>query len=80
MKIAMLVPVFPKLSETFVAAKFLGLLRRGHDVRVICQTFDEGALAYFPRLAERGDLMQRVVVRGPTEPRWRAAMAAPGSD
>lgn len=79
MKIAMVVPVFPKLSETFIAGKFLGLLRRGHDVRVICQTFDPGALAYFPGLAERNDLTRRVVVRRPAEPRWRAAMAAPAA-
>lgn len=79
MKIAMVVPVFPKLSETFIAGKFLGLLRRGHDVRVICQAFDLGALAYFPGLAERNDLTRRVVVRRPTQTRWRAAMAAPAA-
>jgi colanic acid/amylovoran biosynthesis glycosyltransferase len=79
MKIAMVVPVFPKLSETFIVGKFLGLLRRGYDVQVICQMFDAAALAYFPGLAACDDLPRRVVVRRPTEPRWRAALAAPAT-
>lgn len=36
MKIALVVPTFPQLSETFIANKAVGLLDRGHDVHVVC--------------------------------------------
>ena len=36
MRVALVVPVFPQLSETFIAAKAVGLARRGVDVHVVC--------------------------------------------
>ena len=33
-RVVMVVPAFPKLSETFIVSKFLGLLDRGYDVLV----------------------------------------------
>jgi colanic acid/amylovoran biosynthesis glycosyltransferase len=36
MRVALVVPIFPQLSETFVVTKALGLLDRGMDVRVVC--------------------------------------------
>lgn len=35
MRVALVVPVFPQLSETFIAAKAIGLARRGVDVQVV---------------------------------------------
>ena len=36
MRIAMVVPTFPQLSETFIVTKALGLVDRGIDVHVVC--------------------------------------------
>lgn len=36
MRVALVVPVFPRLSETFVVAQFQGLLDRGVDAHVVC--------------------------------------------
>lgn len=62
--ITLVVPVFPKLSETFIVNKFLGLLERGHDVRLVVQQLDLAAWAHFPQLKTRPELARRVCVRG----------------
>ena len=49
-RIALVVPVFPKISETFIVSKFLGLLERGWDVHIFSQRFDPQAWAAFPQL------------------------------
>lgn len=36
MRVAMVVPTFPQLSETFIVTKALGLIDRGIDVHVVC--------------------------------------------
>ena len=36
MRVAMVVPTFPQLSETFIVTKALGLADRGIDVHVVC--------------------------------------------
>lgn len=36
MKIALVVRVFPQVSETFIVSKALGLVDRGHDVHLVC--------------------------------------------
>ncbi len=51
-RVVLLVPVFPKLSETFIVGKFTGLLARGVDVWVLAGRIDEEALAAFPQLAD----------------------------
>lgn len=38
MKVAIIVPVFPQLSETFIVSKVLGLVERGLDVHVVCSS------------------------------------------
>lgn len=38
MKVALVVPVFPQVSETFIVNKALGLLDRGIDVHVVCSS------------------------------------------
>jgi len=37
MKIAFIVPLFPKLSETFILSQITGLLDRGHDVDIFAK-------------------------------------------
>ena len=73
-RIALVVPTFPKLSETFILRQALGLRRRGHDVHVLCRRFDRVA---WSKLAARGELEGRIHVEPPSEPRWRVLAHLP---
>ena len=59
-KIILVVPVFPKLSETFIVNKFLGLLDLGYDITVAAQRLDLAAWSQFQQLKHRPELQQRV--------------------
>jgi colanic acid/amylovoran biosynthesis glycosyltransferase len=72
MRLVLVVPRFPRLSETFIVSQFLGLVDAGWDVHVVCgQTEPWDA---FPRLLARPELRRRVHRAWPTEPRRRAAL------
>jgi colanic acid/amylovoran biosynthesis glycosyltransferase len=73
----MVVPAFPKLSETFIVSKFLGLLERGFDVTVACDHSDEAEWVRFAELSGRPQLRRRVVTAWPTRPRWWATLLWP---
>jgi colanic acid/amylovoran biosynthesis glycosyltransferase len=62
MKVAMVVPRFPQVAETFVAGRFAALLERGFDVRVFCASSDRSDWRWFPDL-EKGGLAERVHTR-----------------
>lgn len=49
-RITLVVPTFPKLSETFIVNKFLGLMSRGYRVTVVCQQLDRAAWDKFQTL------------------------------
>lgn len=72
MRLVLVVPRFPKLSETFIVNKFAGLVDAGWDVHVVCA--DEGAWGDFPQLAARPELRRRVHRQWPHAPAWRAAL------
>jgi colanic acid/amylovoran biosynthesis glycosyltransferase len=76
MKILMVVPGFPRLSETFIVNKYLGLLARGHDVHVHCASSDETEWARLPALADR-EHRRRVHVAWPAD--HRAVLLAPAA-
>ena len=76
MRLVLVVPAFPKLSETFIVSKFLGLLERGWDVHVVCNQSDPQEWARFPEL-QRSTIRARVHVVWPTRPRWLAASLMP---
>jgi colanic acid/amylovoran biosynthesis glycosyltransferase len=40
-RLALVVPAFPQLSETFIVTKATGLIARGWDVQVVCSSSDE---------------------------------------
>lgn len=63
MRLVLVVPRFPRLSETFIANKFAGLVDAGWDVHVVCQQASLGDWAKFPALAARPDLQSRVHVQ-----------------
>lgn len=72
MRLVLVVPRFPKLSETFIVNKFVGLVDAGWDVHVVCA--DEGAWGDFPQLAARPELRRRVHRQWPHASAWRAAL------
>jgi colanic acid/amylovoran biosynthesis glycosyltransferase len=76
-RIVLVVPAFPKLSETFIAAKARALLERGWDLHVVCDRSDPAEWARFPELQGYRDLRRRVHVVPPYRPRWLAALRAP---
>lgn len=51
MKLLLIVPAFPKLSETFIVNQFLGLIARGWDVHIVCEQSDAMEWQYFPGLS-----------------------------
>ena len=70
-RIVLVVPVFPRLSETFIVARFLGLLDRGWDVHVVCDTVDAQALRSHPALEGRVRVARRVHQCVLGAPLWR---------
>ncbi len=76
MKLCLVVPAFPKTSETFIANKYLGLLERGWDVFIVCSSSSEQDWAKFstssaPKSARPG------AENWPQEPRMLAAFLLP---
>jgi glycosyltransferase involved in cell wall biosynthesis len=53
---------FPKYSETFFAAEFLGLLERGWDVHVLCNRSNRDQWPYFPELSDHLGSNERIHV------------------
>ncbi|MEL7060183.1 MAG: glycosyltransferase family 4 protein [Acidobacteriota bacterium] len=61
--IVLVVPTFPKLSETFVVRHAVGLVERGWDVQVVCRSSPTAAWRAFPGLD--ATMAQRVHVAPP---------------
>ena len=64
-RIALIVPVFPVLSETFIIRHWTGLVARGWDAHIVCARFDTDAwqrwsAAFLPATAAR--LQRRIHV------------------
>jgi colanic acid/amylovoran biosynthesis glycosyltransferase len=76
-RVALLVPAFPRVSETFIVGKFLGMLDRGWDVHVVCSRSEEKEWSRFPQLGKEKPIRRRVHLGWPHRPRWRAASLAP---
>ena len=76
-RVALIVPVFPVLSETFIVRQWLGLLDRGWDVHVVCQRLDVHAWRNKKALSARPELRRRVHEVGPTHSAARAALHLP---
>jgi colanic acid/amylovoran biosynthesis glycosyltransferase len=77
-RVALVVPVFPVRSETFIASKAVGLAAAGWDVHIVCQRFDAKLFGELPddvRASPRG----RVHAAWPHRPRWLAAALMPAA-
>ena len=76
-RLVLVVPGFPKASETFIVNKFLGLLEREWDVHVVCNRRRAKDLDAFPRLAAHPKARRRVHVVWPLAPDWKVGLLAP---
>lgn len=73
-RVTIIVPSFPRLSETFIVGKFLGLLEQGVDVHVVCTKSPGVDWLKFDQLRKRSkQLRRRVHVCWPHRPRSLAA-------
>ncbi len=77
MRVVLVVPSFPKLSESFIVRKVAGLLGCGIDVHVVCSRSDDEEWQRFPELAEFPDIRARVHLSVPVRPRWKALVRGP---
>lgn len=73
----MVAAAFPKLSETFLFNKFVGLLESGVDVHVVCGRSDEKEWRNYSGVANNKGLRCRVSQVWPHRPRWLAAVLWP---
>jgi colanic acid/amylovoran biosynthesis glycosyltransferase len=78
MRVVLVVPEFPKRSETFIASKFRGLVERGWDMQVVCTRSEAAQFSSYPDLLRPG-LRTRIHASWPARPRWRAALLAPAA-
>lgn len=76
-KVVLIVSSFPKPSETFIINKFLGLLKLGWDVHIVCQKIGKKEWAKFFPLHKHHDIYKRVHRSWPHRPRWLAALLFP---
>lgn len=76
-RLVLIVPTFPKLSETFIVSKFLGLLARGWDVFIVCSDSEQREWQQFPALARQPQIRNRVIVSWPAQPRWLVVLLFP---
>ena len=65
LRVAAFVPSFPELSETFILRQIVGLLERGHDVRIFAH--EAGAAGPVHADVDRHALMRRTRVLGGEE-------------
>jgi colanic acid/amylovoran biosynthesis glycosyltransferase len=76
-RIVLIVPAFPKLSETFIVNKFLGLLERGWDVHVVCDESIPEEWSWFSKLQSVPGVRRRIHRRWPHRPRGLAVFLIP---
>jgi colanic acid/amylovoran biosynthesis glycosyltransferase len=76
-RLVLIVPSFPKLSETFIVSKFLGLLERGWDVYVVCGESEPAEWRNFPELDKCPQARARVKVSWLHRPQGLAALLVP---
>lgn len=67
MRVVLLVPAFPRLSETFTVHRFTSLLAMGVDVHIVCRRKVASDWKYFPEL-DRPGVESRVHIRSSDPP------------
>ena len=79
MRVVLVVPTFPKLSETFIVRKFMGLLDHGVDVHVVCNQTEKQDWQHFPELLSSPGARRRVHLSVPARPKWKLILEGPAS-
>ena len=69
-RIVLVLAAFPKTSETFIVHKVCGLIQRGLDIVVVCDSSETKEWERFPQLEKLPDLNKRIAKNWPTQPRW----------
>lgn len=77
MNLVLVVHGFPKLSETFIVSKFLGLFEHGHSVYVVCNQSHSNEWENFQQLKSKPQPRKRVKVQWPVRPRWLVGVLLP---
>ena len=75
--IVLVVPEFPKLSETFIVSKFLGLLHNNWDVHIVTDKSDKDQWQYFLQLSEQNGVHSHIHVNWPSQPKLLAGLLLP---
>jgi len=75
-KICMVVPVFPRTSETFIVSKFLRLRKKGFNVAAFSHSKSTD-WHYFPYLKKSKNLKRCIYCQWPVHPRWLVPLAWP---
>jgi len=74
MRLVIVVPNFPQLSETFIISKFAGLVDVGWDAHIVCQQAALADWEQYRLLAARPELKHRIHQRWPHQPRVIAVL------
>jgi len=77
MRITVVLSKFPQFSETFIVSKFVGLVRYGYNVSVVCNHFKQDAWLAFPALRDAPELRRQVYVQWPIQPIWMVVLLLP---
>jgi len=72
MRLVLVVPRFPRLSETFIVSKFIGLADAGRDVHIVCAKTE--AWTAFPALTARPPLRRHIHRQWPHAAAWQVAL------
>lgn len=75
--VVMIVHDFPKLSETFIVSKFLGLIEQGWDVHLACVQFNREQWGIITSRAEEKQQHRRIHPNFLLNPRWLAVLFLP---
>src|SRR5688500_10468321 len=78
-RIVLYMASFPRLSETFIVNKFLGLLKNGWDVHVVCSESDAVEWNNFMELSLHPNIRKRIHIRWLHRPRWLAVLLMPAA-
>lgn len=70
LNIVLVLNAFPKLSESFIVRKFIGLLRRGYDIRIIALQEKAEDFAHFPELNDP-EILRRITYLTPSRSNGR---------
>ncbi len=60
MRVVLNVSVFPQTAETFIVTKFVGLLKQGADMHIVCDRINSAEHHRFPQLTSSPGVRQRV--------------------